>query len=154
MKAILGLVLVLLCVPSFASAETIRVYGSYGLIEFDGVPVSPKPCGPETRDIIRKYMEGGLPIIIGKPEMSAFLNREERRMIPTSRTFTDNLGRQVGVWNLGKRSLVIAVGPRRHGKLLPARYRNVTITLLVEVDADKRDQVSCFERWDGIVEVD
>lgn len=129
--------LLVLLLSATATADTYKVYASYG-IEVD----SDKPCGPATRAELAKFVTHGLELAITADAFSYF-RRDELYDYPSHKRYVQEDGTTIGIWYQGRRSIVIQSTPQRNGEV------SVTVTFLVEKDAKKRDAVSCFEQWVG-----
>lgn len=148
-----------------ASGKPLQVFGSYGeLVD------SQRRCGPVTRAEIWRWFPGGmglrLELEVDRATIVPVSDTERRECSAATGATCEtspikkplasdkaipSVGRVDYIWNLGKRSIVIAVFPERTamGRIV----RTVWFSMLVESDTVSRDQVSCFERWVGTADV-
>lgn len=131
------LVLVTL-LSGIAGAETLKLHDAYAWPrEFTGQ--SALPCEDDTVAALDKLSQRGMLLRIEPDKML---------VAPYGKAKISLSGEhRTGVWNLGARSLVIRVGPTRWSKALKCNIRSVVVTLVVEVDVEKRDKVKCYEQW-------
>ncbi len=123
---------------SFASAadhvERLLVRPSYG-----EMIASPNPCGPSTQTSVWRLIATTASIRIDSDAM--VLEPRPGALLRSSDKLLRNGATTLGLFYSGKRTIVVAA--------LPDHI--LSFTLLVESDMQKRDQVSCFERWIGKV---
>lgn len=122
---------------SSAHADTYKVYASYAV-----AAESDKPCGPATKAEIGQFMTSGLELTLTDAVFSYFQRDSRYEGTSSDKRYVQD-GTTYGIWHRGRRSIVIQVSPKKNGDV------SVTVTFLVEKDANKRDQVSCFEQWIG-----